>query len=437
MIKSAMKSHLTQDQLAKYEEFQQFAKAKVEPFAAEWDHAQQIPGDALSCLGRAGYLGACIPADFGGQGWDTMTFGLLNEALGRSDSAFTGVVTVQSMVSMSLLKWGTDAQRQKWLPPLAKGEMYGAFALTEPDTGSDLQSLTTAYHRDDGKDGLVLSGEKKWITCGQFADVFLVFGKLDQKPLACLVPKDSDGLKIEPIRDLMGFRAAGLARLHFSNVAVPADNIIGKPGFAFSHVAPVGLQYGRISTACSALGLLRGCFEESTAYAASRKIGEKRVGDLGMIQSLIARMGADLEAARLLCWSACRAEDASHRHVLFGLPWKRAHQQSEHDRDVAGGEEDGRQSTCGKYRAVARRHEQRRSDSGWQGEGWHVDRGHRRVERGQRAAGLRTRRRARLGRERQAPADPAGRAATAAASTQPKSRVRCAAAVLNGSSISA
>jgi alkylation response protein AidB-like acyl-CoA dehydrogenase len=137
----------------------------------------------------------------------------------------------------------------------------------------------------------------------------LVFGKLDQKPVACLVPRNSAGFEIEPIKDLMGFRAAGLARLQFHNVPVPAANIVGKPGFALSHVAPIGLHYGRISTACSSCGLLRGCFEETTAYAASRKIGDQRAGDFGMIQSMIANMGTNLEAAKLLCWSACRAED--------------------------------------------------------------------------------------------------------------------------------
>jgi alkylation response protein AidB-like acyl-CoA dehydrogenase len=107
----------------------------------------------------------------------------------------------------------------------------------------------------------------------------------------------------------MGFRAAGLAAIRFDGVKVSSANLVGKPGFALSHVAPVGLQYGRISTACSALGLLRGCVEESVAYAARRRIGERSVGELGMIRSLIAGMGTDLEAARLLCHDACRAQD--------------------------------------------------------------------------------------------------------------------------------
>jgi alkylation response protein AidB-like acyl-CoA dehydrogenase len=212
------------------------------------------------------------------------------------------------MVSMALLKWGTEAQKERWLPPLAKGEMIGAFALTEPGAGSAIQSQVTEFTRSSKSDSLILNGNKKWISCAQLAGVFLVFGKLEQSSVACLVPREAPGLEIKPIHDLMGFRSAGLAQLTFNDVEVPSANIVGKPGFALSHVAPVGLQYGRISTACSGLGLLRGCFEESIAYAAVRKIAEKTVGEIGMIRSLIARMGSDLEAGGFLCHNACRSE---------------------------------------------------------------------------------------------------------------------------------
>ena len=212
------------------------------------------------------------------------------------------------MVSMALLKWGTEAQKERWLSPLAKGETIGAFALTEPGAGSAIQSLVTEFTRSSKSDSLILNGNKKWISCAQLAGVFLVFGKLEQSSVACLVPREAPGLEIGPIHDLMGFRSAGLAQLTFNDVEVPSANIVGKPGFALSHVAPVGLQYGRISTACSGLGLLRGCFEESIAYAAVRKIAEKTVGEIGMIRSLIARMGSDLEAGGFLCHNACRSE---------------------------------------------------------------------------------------------------------------------------------
>lgn len=312
-----MMLHLTAEQRRRGAEFEAFATTHVAPYASEWDTAQAIPRTAISALGRAGYLGSILPTEHGGQGWDTVTFVLLNEALGRHDSAYTGFVTVQSMISMALLKWGTPAQRNEWLPPLARGEKIGAFALTEPQSGSDLQAMTTRFTGSGRGRELVLNGEKKWISCGQLADVFLVFGKLEDRPVACLVPRNSPGFEIEPIKDLLGFRAAGLAQLRFQNVVVSEENVVGKPGFALSHVAPVGLHYGRISTACSALGLLRGCFEESSVYAAARSAGAQRIGDFGMVRTMLAQMGTDLEAARLLCWSAGRAED-EHRPESFG-----------------------------------------------------------------------------------------------------------------------
>ena len=304
-----MQHLLTDQQKARYAEFKNFVALNVEPFAEAWDREQEIPDHVISMLARAGYLGSSLPPEYGGQGWDVVTFGLLNEAMGRGSSSLTGVLTVQAMVSMALLKWGTEEQKGRWLPPLAKGEMIGAFALTEPGAGSAIQSLATEFTWSSHRDSLVLNGSKKWITCAQRAGVFLVFGKLEQRSVACLVAKGTPGLEVEPIRDLMGFRSAGLAQLTFNDVEVPSANIVGKPGFAFSHVAPVGLQYGRISTACSGLGLLRGCFEESIAFAAVRKIADKTVGEIGMIRSLIARMGTDLEAGGFLCHNACRAED--------------------------------------------------------------------------------------------------------------------------------
>lgn len=304
-----MQRLLTDSQRSRHDEFKSFVTLDVEPFADEWDRDQRIPDSVISKLAQCGYLGCSLPADYGGQGWDIVTFGLLNEAFGRGSSALTGVLTVQAMVSMALLKWGTAEQKRKWLPALAKGEMIGAFALTEPAAGSAIQSLATEFTQNSEGRSLVLNGTKKWISCAQFAAVFLVFGKLGGSSIACMVPRQTPGLRVEPISDLMGFRAAGLAQLHFQDVEVPSVDLVGKPGFALSHVAPVGLHYGRISTACSASGLLRGCFEESIAHAATRRIGDKIAGDMGMIRSLIAAMGTDLEAGSLLCHNACRAED--------------------------------------------------------------------------------------------------------------------------------
>jgi alkylation response protein AidB-like acyl-CoA dehydrogenase len=300
---------LSEDQHAQSRAFREFVSLNVEPFAEAWDRDQEMPRSVISQLGEAGHFGVTLPGEYGGQGGNAVTFGLLNEAVGRGSSALTDVITCQAMVSMALLKWGTPVQKARWIPSLARGETIGAFALTEPGAGSDTQSLATRFDERSNEGELVLNGGKKWISCAQFADIFLVFGMLGPRAVACVVEKGTPGFSIEPIRDLLGFRAAGLAELHFENVRVPAASVVGKPGFGLSHVAAVALHYGRISTACSGAGLLRGCLEESVSYAATRVIGTQTVGDLGMIRSLLTRMRADSEAARLLCESACHAED--------------------------------------------------------------------------------------------------------------------------------
>lgn len=304
------------DQQAKlYDEFQSFVSQEVEPHAGVWDQQQAVPASVISLMAARGYLGSALPEKFDGKDWDCVTFGLLNEAFGRGMSSLTDLITVQAMVSMTLLRWGTEEQKSRWLPPLAKGELIGAYAMTEPNTGSDLQNLTTEFKKS-GVAQLTLNGTKRWISFGQDAGLLLVFGKLENKPVACLVPTDVQGILIEPINELMGFRAARLAQIKFNKVKVAASNIIGKPGFALSHIAPIGLHHGRISTACSALGLLRGCCEQSLTRVTKRQVAGVNIGELGMIQSMIVRMGTDLEAGRLLCLNACVAED-QHRPESF------------------------------------------------------------------------------------------------------------------------
>ena len=189
------------------------SRLNVEPFAEQWDRDQRIPDSVISKLAQSGYLGCSLPPDYGGQGWDIVTFGLLNEALGRGSSALTGVLTVQAMVSMALLKWGTTEQKRKWLPPLARGEMIGAFALTEPGAGSAIESLTTEFTRDPTGDRLILNGHKKWISCAQFADgVSGVWEARATVRSRAWCPGTLPVFASNLSRDLMGFRAAGLAR---------------------------------------------------------------------------------------------------------------------------------------------------------------------------------------------------------------------------------
>ncbi len=302
-----MISLLTADQKERYTKFKDFVKSNVEPYASKWDKNEEMPDDFIRVLGKSDYLGSNIPKEFGGMGWDFVTFGLLNEAVGRGISSLTDLLTIQAMVSMTLLKWGTKEQKDKWLHPLAKGEIIGAFALTEPNVGSAIQNLETNFKKHGEK--YILNGIKRWTSYGEKAGLFLVFGKDQNKSIAALITKDTPGLEISPLKNMMGFKAAHMAQLIFHDLEIPESAIVGKPGFALSHVASVGLHYGRISTSCSALGLLRACFEESILYASSRKIGNRFIGEEGMISALIAGMGTDLQAASLLCYTACKAED--------------------------------------------------------------------------------------------------------------------------------
>ena len=301
-----MLSLLTEKQNELYNCFNKKVNEKVIPFASEWDRNEEIPQVFITEIGKLGYLGSLIPHEYGGQNWDIVTFGLLNEAIGRGMPALADLLTIQGMISITLLKWGTTEQKS-WLRLLAEGKIIGAFALTEPGTGSNISTIETQFSKE-GKN-YRLNGHKRWISYGQIADLFLVFGKSGDKSLACLLPKNSPGLEVEPIKNMMGFKAAKMAQLNFNNIQIPDENIIGKPGFALSLIAPLGLHYGRISTACSALGLLRACYEESISYTSQRQAYGKPIGNLGMLQTLLTRMGTDLRAASLLCYSACKAED--------------------------------------------------------------------------------------------------------------------------------
>lgn len=303
-----MQSFLTDAQQARQREFREFVARHVVPEAAAWDRAEKIPDATIALMARAGYLGNMVPESFGGQGWDTVTYGLLNEAFGRGSAALTDLLTIQAMVSMTVLRWGTAEQKSRWLPPLARGEIIGAFALTEPGGGSDLQALQTQFTPADNG-SYRLNGQKTWISYGQTAGVFLIVGNTGAQPLACLLPPNAPGLTIEPITGMLGYRAAGLAKLTFNDVAVPAGDVLGRPGVALNYIVPIGLQYGRISTACSGVGVLRACFEEASARAAARKVRDDVAGKFGMIRTLLARMGTDLHAATLVCLDACRATD--------------------------------------------------------------------------------------------------------------------------------
>jgi alkylation response protein AidB-like acyl-CoA dehydrogenase len=300
---------LTEEQKTRYRGFCEFVQEHVEPHADQWDKSQGVPREVIGLCKEAGFVGGIFPKEFGGGGWDAVTFGLLNEAIGAVSSSLCALFTVQTMVGTILAKWGTPDQQNKYLAPMAKGDMIASFAMTEPKVGSDIQAVETTFTPHG--DGYLLNGTKKWITYSAMADIFLVFGNdKEGKSMACIVPSKAPGVEVIPLKDMLGFRGAHLSQINLEDVEIPAGDLVGKPGLVMSYVAPYGLHYGRMSTAWSAAGLLRACLETGAAYAAERLQFGRPIMDHGMIRQIITDMGVDLEAARHLCLGASMADDS-------------------------------------------------------------------------------------------------------------------------------
>ncbi len=288
--------------------FREFADAHIAPHANAWDRAERIPEEAVRQLASKGYLGAVLPADCGGAGLDMVGFGLLNEELGRGCSSIRSLLTVHSMVALTIWRWGTEAQKAQWLKKLAQGQAIAAFALTEPEAGSDAREIRTEAVASG--DDFVLSGHKKWITFAQIADLFLVFARSQRGPCALLVERDTPGLVISPVHGMLGTRASMMAELHLEQCRVPKQNIVGAPGFGLSHIASSALDCGRYSVAWGCVGIAQACLETCLQYTGQRKQFGALLRDHQLVQRMIAHMVVGVKAARLLCYNAGQLKDA-------------------------------------------------------------------------------------------------------------------------------
>ena len=299
---SAMKIELTPEQEKDRDEFRAFVASEIVPFANRFDREEQVPRELISKLAARGYLGALLPREGAEKGMDVITFGLLNEEFGRGCSSLRSLLTVHSMVAHALLRWGSRTQKEYWLPKLSSGEVIAAFCLTEPNVGSDAKSIeTTATASGDFH---LLNGCKKWITFGQLADLFLVFGQCEGKAAAFLVEKNSPGLSIKPINGMLGLRASMMAELHLNDCRVPKENLLSRIGFGFSHVAASALDYGRYSVAWGCVGIAQACIDASLSYAEERKQFGAHLKDHQLIRRMLTNMITNVKAARLLCLNA-------------------------------------------------------------------------------------------------------------------------------------
>ncbi|MDY6838552.1 MAG: acyl-CoA dehydrogenase family protein [Thermodesulfobacteriota bacterium] len=303
-----MKMELNAEQKKDQAAFRAVVSKEIVPHADEYDRQERVPFDLIKRLGREGYLGATLPTEYGGRAMDMITYGLLNEELGRGCSSVRALVMLQNMIGQTILRWGNRDQKGFWLNKLASGEALASFALTEPDVGSDASNVQTAA-RPAG-DNYIINGRKKWITLGQIADLFLVLAQWEGQPCAFLVEKDTPGLSINPLFGMLGARASLLAELHFDDCPVPAENLVGAMGFGLAPVAFLALNIGRYSVAWGCVGIAQACLEACIDHTSKRKQFGVYLKEHQLIKHMIADMVVKVKAGRLLCIRAGSSMEA-------------------------------------------------------------------------------------------------------------------------------
>lgn len=298
---------LSPEQTAHRAEFRAFADDAIAPWAARIDAEQALPASVIAQLAGRGYLGATLSKARGGLGLAMVDYGLLAEELGRTCQSVRNFVAVEDMVAVSIARWGTAAQREGWLPRIISGQTIAAFALTEPDVGSDAASVGTTAELEG--DCVRINGTKRWISFAQIAGLFLVFGQLDGQHTAFLIERDTPGLSVTPIGDLLGLRGSMLGEIALRDCRVPVSSIVGRPGFGLTFVASAALDLGRYSTAWGSVGLAQGCLRRGVAYSRDRVQFGKPIGEHQLVQRILADMLTDTMAARLLCHQAGVSQD--------------------------------------------------------------------------------------------------------------------------------
>lgn len=297
-----------------------FAQNELKPGVIERDDQQKFPLEQVKMMGELGFLGMMVDPQYGGSGMDTISYVLVMEELSKIDASASVVASVNnSLVCYGLEKYGTEEQKQKYLVPLASGQIIGAFCLSEPEAGSDATSQhTTAI---DMGDHYLLNGTKNWITNGSSASTYLVIAQTDTSKgskgiNALIVEKGMEGFTIGPKENKLGIRGSDTHSLMFSDVKVPKENRLGEEGQGFK-IAMKTLEGGRIGIAAQALGIASGAFELATNYAKERKTFGKPISDHQSIAFKLADMATEIEAARLMVLKAAWLKDQ-------GLPYAQA-----------------------------------------------------------------------------------------------------------------
>ncbi len=308
-----MNLELTEEQRMARDALREFAQAEIAPLAREYDEAEKFPQKQIDGLAELGLLGMIIPEKYGGAGFDTVSYALALEEIARADSSVAVIVSVtNSVCCYPILSFGSEQQKQKYLVPLAKGEILGAFCLSEPQAGSDATNQKTRAVADG--DFYILNGTKSWVTNGGLAGVYLVMAVTGENGgkkeiTAFLIDGDAQGLAVSSIEHKMGQRASQTAEMSLTDVRVPKENVLGGVGNGMK-VAFGSLDNGRIGIAALSVGIAQAALEESLSYAKDRIAFGKPISEFQAIQHKLADMATEIECARLLTLRAAALKDA-------------------------------------------------------------------------------------------------------------------------------
>jgi alkylation response protein AidB-like acyl-CoA dehydrogenase len=290
-----------------------FAQERLAPQAARWDKEHTFPKAELKELAQLGAFGVAVPEQYGGAGLDYVSLALVLEEIAAGDGGISTIISVNNCPVCSIaMMYASEAQKQQWLVPLAQGELLGAFALTEPHTGSDAAALRTTAVRDG--DEYVINGTKQFITSGKYGDVAIVMAVTDKAAgkkgiSAFWVPVNTPGYIVAGLEQKMGQHSSDTAQIVFENCRIPASNLIGEEGMGYK-IALSGLEGGRIGIASQSVGMARAAFEAALAYAKERESFGKPIFEHQSVQFRLSEMAMQIEAARQLILHAASMKDA-------------------------------------------------------------------------------------------------------------------------------
>jgi alkylation response protein AidB-like acyl-CoA dehydrogenase len=294
----------------------EFADREVAPHAAELDREDRVPFETLEKLSETGFMGLCVPEEYGGAGADFLSYCLLIEEISRADAGVGVTLAVHTSAgTLPIVMCGDEGQKARWVPELARGDKIGSFALTEPTTGSDAAAIQTTAERVDG--GYRISGHKQWVTNGRIAGAIIVFARAREGPTAFVVGTDAEGISFGKHARKMGVISATTDDVHLENVLVPEEDRLLQEGRGLK-VALGTLDFGRIGIAAQALGIAEAAFRYASGYAAERTTFGKPIAEHQAIAFKLAEMQTKLRAARLLVYEAAWMKDRGMRVTEAG-----------------------------------------------------------------------------------------------------------------------